>query len=90
MTWTDEEIAKLKRRVDVLQKFALNEDEASDLASRLLQRDRDKSDDRRICLECKWLKVSYCNSPKKVSPCKSFEPCKTVLWRCDQFKLKGS
>jgi hypothetical protein len=61
---------------------------AEDLAWRLLLRDRDPADDRRICLACAHLKDDYCNE-RRASKVKGFQPCKTVLWRCDFFKQKG-
>ena len=66
----------------------LSHDLADELAWRLLQRDRDPTDDRRICLACANLKNSYCNE-RRASVVKSFQPCVTVLWRCDFFKQKG-
>ena len=65
----------------------LPQDLADELAWRLLQRDRDPDDDRRICLACANLKNSYCNE-RRASVVKSFQPCVTVLWRCDYFKGK--
>ena len=61
---------------------------ADNLALRLMHRDRDPTDDRRICLACANLKGDYCNA-RGASPVKGFQPCKTVLWRCDWFKAKG-
>ena len=61
---------------------------ADDLAWQLLCRDRDPTDDRRICLACANLRGDYCNE-SRVSKVRGFQPCKTVLWRCDYFKQKG-
>ncbi len=86
--WTDSEIATWVRRKNVLMQFTYTELEAETMAERMLYRDRDTTDDRRSCLECAYLKGSYCQN-KYASVVRTFEPCKTVLWRCDYFWMKG-
>jgi len=87
--WSDEEIDLWGKRKRVFMTLDLNEDQAEDLAERLLYRDRDPTDDRRLCLACAYLIGSKCMN-KHASVVKTFEPCKTVLWRCDYFWLKGT
>jgi len=88
MQLSDHEIKVYNGRVKVLQQYDLNQLQAEELAWRLLQRDRDSTDDRRICLACSNLKDSYCQE-RRASKVRGFQPCKTVLWRCDYFKTKG-
>jgi len=88
MQLSDHEIKVFNGRVKALQQYELNQEQAEELAWRLLNRDRDQTDDRRICLACGHLNGSYCNN-RLASKVKSFQPCKTVLWRCDYFKAKG-
>ena len=89
MSWTDIEINRFNRRFGVFLDLEMLPDNAEQLAQSMLYRDRPGSnDDRRICLECSQLSGSRCRA-WGVSPVQKFEPCKTVLWRCDQFNLKG-
>jgi len=88
--WTDHEIARFNRRLAVFLGLDMATEPAESLAQSMLHRDRDTTlDDRRLCLECAYLKGSYCQN-KHASVVKTFEPCKTVLWRCDYFWLKGT
>jgi len=88
MQLSDHELKVYSGRVRLLQQYELSESEAEDLAWRLLCRDRDPDDDRRICLACANLKNNYCQDSRS-SKVRGFQPCKTVLWRCDWFKTKG-
>jgi len=88
MLLSEKEIKVFFGRSKQLQTHGLNEQEADDLAWQLLNRDRDPTDDRRICLACGHLSGSYCNN-RLASKVRGFQPCKTVLWRCDFFKQKG-
>ncbi len=84
--WTDPEIKRFTRRFEALLERGLPESEAEELAERLLYRDRSgPHDTRRICLECKHLKGSSCRATHR-----KFEPPINVLWRCDDFQIKGS
>jgi hypothetical protein len=79
--WTDKEIAKYHNRVRVLKQHNMETIESEELATRLLNRDRDDSDDRKVCLECaKWDK--RCTVPRMMS-------IPTVLQRCDRFQTRG-
>lgn len=84
---TDAEAKLCAARSRAFTKY-LPVDLAEELAWRLLMRDRDPDDDRRICLACANLSGDYCNE-RRASKVKGFQPCKTVLWRCDFFKQKG-
>lgn len=80
--WTEEEIGVFQKRVAAMVRAELNETEAEVLAERLLNRDRDPSDDRKVCFACAHLKHGrQCKALK-------FEPVRTVLWRCDHFKAR--
>ena len=92
--WSDAEIATWVRRKNTLELFTYTELEAEDLAERMLYRDRDTTDDRRICLECAYLlndvrQSRHVCQNRYASVVRTFEPCKTVLWRCDYFWMKG-
>jgi len=84
---TEQEAKLCAARARVFAKYTTVE-LAEDLAWRLLQRDRDPMDDRRICLACSHLDGDYCNE-RRASKVRGFQPCKTVLWRCDYFTRKG-
>lgn len=79
---SDREIEVFTKRVGAMVGFGLDEQEAEVLAERLLNRDRDPSDDRKVCFACDHLRHGV--------QCKAlrFEPVRTVLWRCDYFKAK--
>ena len=49
----------------------------------MLNRDRDTSDDRRLCFECSNLRGRHC-AATSLAPALRF-----VLQRCDFFELKG-
>lgn len=78
--WSDTEITRFINRQNRLQKMGITEMEAEKLAERLVYRDRDATDDRKLCLECaawrnRCMKPNggYCTVP-------------TMLQRCDGFK----
>lgn len=50
--WSDGEIVRFTERQARFERQGLPTSEAEELAERLLLRDRDPSDDRRLCLEC--------------------------------------
>lgn len=80
--WSEEEMRLFLRRVAAMVRAELNGTEAEVLAERLLNRDRDPSDDRKVCFACAHLRHGRrCKALK-------FEPVRTVLWRCDNFKAR--
>jgi hypothetical protein len=81
--WTETELSTFSRRFKIFMKEGLNEEEAEELAEKMLIRDFE-GDDRRICFECtKYL-------PAKVS-CAVYRkrPIRFTLQRCEFFDLKG-
>ena len=92
--WSEVEMKRYLRREDAMDQAGLwqdekggwhegiSKDEAQDAAQQLLYRDRDASDDRRVCFECRHLDGRKCRALR-------FEPVRIVLWRCDRFKLKA-
>lgn len=80
--WTDREVLVFTRRVGAMVGFGLDETEAEVLAEKLLNRDRDPSDDRKVCFACEHLRHGrQCRALR-------IEPVRTVLWRCDFFEAK--
>jgi len=91
--WSELEAKRFTRRVDAMHQAGLWQDdkgqwhegisnqESEYAAERLLRRDRDPSDDRRVCFECGNLNGRKCKAMR-------FEPVRVVLWRCDKFELK--
>jgi len=78
------EIKLFMGRVKVLSRYTAD---AEAVANQLMLRDRDKHDDRKICLACKHLSGDYCKE-RNACKTKNFQPVKTVLWRCDYFQGK--
>lgn len=77
--WTDSEINRFINRQNRLQKIGMTEMDAEKLAERLVYRDRDETDDRRLCLECKnW-------RGKCMKPNGGYCTIPTMLQRCDGF-----
>jgi len=88
---TPEEIkeeARWKRRKQVFIAEGLPEDDAHDLAARMMMRDRDPFDDRRVCFECEHHRNRYCQ--KILNRWKPTQQLRFILQRCDYFKLKGT
>lgn len=86
---TPEEIKEEKRwerRKAAFIEAGLNNDEAHDLASRLMMRDRDPYDDRRVCFECQKYMGGLCLGYLKNN--RPTHPLRFILQRCDKFKLK--
>ena len=81
------EEATWKRRYDKLVSEGCDQDEAHELAARLMMRDRDPHDDRRICLECVFYANKYCT--KILHRWKPSQQLRFTLQRCDHFALKG-
>ena len=91
---TDEEldvaIVKHNRRRKVFEDAGLSVDDAFDLAEKLLTRDEDPQDDRRLCFECKRYDVKNGTCPKIVDrKGKPQIPARFILQRCDWIQLKG-
>ena len=62
-------------------------DDAWNLADQMLARDRDLSDDRRVCFECSHLEGRQCSKIKVGQ--KALYPLRFTLQRCESFSLKG-
>ena len=82
-----EELAH-RRRKDRFIREGLDVEMAHELAGRMMMRDRDPFDDRRVCFECVHLAGKLCtnlNLPfKQRNP-----PLRFILQRCDHFHIKG-
>ena len=78
-----------RRRYKKFVEEGCPENEAYELATNMLFRDREGGlDDRRVCFECKHLAVKYCTAIKDRFGRPSLQP-RFILQRCDFFKLKG-
>jgi hypothetical protein len=89
--WTDAEIERFNKRMEILIKDGMTDMDAERLAQEMLYRDRpDSGDDRRICGECKGLKKTVCTYAEKMGLRWGMEPVRTVLQRCDAFVLRGA
>lgn len=88
MEFTEVEDKRLLRRAKVFQDEGLPEEEALDLAYRMLLRDRDKTDNRRVCFECGHLVNRLCVRIRDKSG-KPTQQLRFILQRCDYFQLKG-
>ena len=84
----DKAIATHDRRRKVFMAEGLSEDEAWDLAERMLNRDADPQDDRRVCFECKNHVAKHCTAYKDRYGKPTTQP-RFILQRCDYFDLKG-
>ena len=87
--WGDAETATFTARTE---RFALlGRADADDLAERLTLRDRD-GDDRRLCLECKWLgdtgRCLAAATGRIPGADRRLEPEQTILHRCLAFGLR--
>jgi hypothetical protein len=88
--WTDIEIARFRKRGRKLLELGQSANEAEELAERLVYRDRDIGDDRRLCIECRSLNdEGLCRAYRALNTTRDFKPVRFILWRCDEFKLKG-
>jgi len=74
------------RRKAVFMEAGLNNDDAHDLAARLMMRDRDPFDDRRVCFECEKYMGGLCLGYLKNE--RPTHPLRFILQRCDKFQLK--
>ena len=86
---TPEEIKeenRWRKRRDAFVEAGLDPDEAHDLAARLMMRDRDPYDDRRVCFECEKYMGGLCLGYLKNN--RPTHPLRFILQRCDKFKLK--
>lgn len=74
--WSETEIVGFVRRQARLMKAGMSEPDSEKLAEQLVYRDRDMSDDRKLCLECKnW--SGQCK--------KQIDALPTILMRCNEF-----
>jgi hypothetical protein len=83
------EIQRFDRRMETFRKEGLCNDQAYDLASAMLDRDRDPHDDRRVCFECENYVGKVCMKMRDKLG-KPQMPLRFVLQRCENFQLKGS
>lgn len=83
------EIQRFDRRMETFRKEGLCNDQAYDLASAMMDRDRDPHDDRRVCFECENYVGKVCMKMKDKLG-KPQMPLRFVLQRCENFQLKGS
>jgi len=83
------EIERFDRRMETFRKEGLCIDQAYDLASAMLDRDRDPHDDRRVCFECENYVGKVCMKMRDKLG-KPQMPLRFVLQRCENFQLKGS
>ncbi len=83
------EIERFDRRMETFRKEGLCNDQAYDLASAMMDRDRDPHDDRRVCFECENYVGKVCMKMKDKLG-KPQMPLRFVLQRCENFQLKGS
>jgi hypothetical protein len=77
------------RRRKVFMAEGLCEQEAWDLAERMLNRDADPLDDRRVCFECKHYMARLCTKIRDRYG-KPTMQVRFILQRCDHITLKGS
>ena len=89
--WDDDELSAFTTRVVMLQRRGIEADDADNLAERLTLRDRD-GDDRRLCLECKWLgdtgRCLAAATGRIPGADRRLEPEQTILHRCLAFGLR--
>lgn len=86
---TEQEDKRFQRRMKVFMEEGLCEEGASDLAYKLMMRDRDGYDDRRVCFECQNYVGKVCMKMKDRQG-KPQMPLRFILQRCEHFKLKGT
>ena len=80
----------LDRRFNTFLNNGLLEEEAEMLAKKMMERDRDEFDDRRVCFECtNFIRSSARCRVIKDRFGKPSEPIWFVLQRCEKFNLKG-
>jgi hypothetical protein len=89
---TEEELEKAlikhasRRKVFVSE--GLCEEGAWDLAERMMNRDNDPHDHRRVCFECTRYVARHCTAYKNQWG-KPTMPLRFILQNCDKFNLKG-
>jgi len=76
------------RRRKVFVEEGLCAEQAWDLAEKMLERDKDIGDDRRVCFECKHHVAKHCMAYKDKSG-KPTMQLRFILQRCPKFMLKG-
>ena len=85
----EKEIKRFDRRMETFRKEGLCNDQAYDLASAMMDRDRDPHDDRRVCFECDNYVGKVCMKMRDKLG-KPMMPLRFVLQRCEHLQLKGS
>ena len=84
----EKEIKRFDRRMETFRKEGLCNDQAYDLASAMMDRDRDPHDDRRVCFECSNYVAKVCMKMRDRMG-KPMMPLRFMLQRCENFQLKG-
>jgi hypothetical protein len=84
---TEQEDATFLRRRNRFRQLGHGEEEANELAYKMLVRDREQVD-LRICLECKGMVGRNCVFIKDKYG-KPTQQAIFILQRCDHFQLKG-
>lgn len=79
--WNERETARLALRRARAQALGMPLDRAERIAARLIQRDRD-ADDRTLCIECSWARVSACAKRGPYLP--------DTPQRCEKFRKEPS
>ena len=82
-----EELAHRRRKERFIRE-GLEVEQAHELAGRMMMRDRDPFDDRRVCFECVHLAGKLCT---KITD-RFHRPTmqlRFILQRCDHFHIKG-
>ena len=92
MTEEELEIAAIKheRRRNTFTAEGLSNADAWELADKMMERDQDPQDDRRLCFECKKYDTVYKTCPMIVDKKGIHQrPLRFTFQRCDWFDLKG-
>ena len=84
---TEVEDKRFMRRYAVFMAEGLDRDDAADLAYAMTERDRDPSDDRRVCFECQHHVKRNCVQIRDRLG-KPTQQLRFILQRCDHFQLK--
>ena len=82
--WTPSELDKFSKRVKIFIQEGLPETEAEELAEKMLIRDFEGTDDRRVCFEC-----NHYNPAKVICLSYMKRPLRFTLQRCEFFDLRG-
>ena len=88
MAMDEKMIQRHQKRMQIFIQEGLSPREALDLADRMHDRDRDPSDDRRLCFECAHYTARKTCS-KLIRGGKEQQPLRFVLQRCEWFTLRS-